>query len=149
METFVELVEAPIDVGALYDRVRAPACGAVSVFVGTTRELHEGRPVERLDYEAYRPMAERELAKLVEELRAEHPAAHGVAVVHRLGHVPLAEASVAIAVSTPHRAEAFAACRWAIDTLKARVPIWKKESYSDGQEPRWVANREANTKGAK
>jgi molybdopterin synthase catalytic subunit len=144
--TLVELVETPIELGSLYDAVRSKACGAIAMFVGTSREVHEGRPVLQLDYEAYEPMARQELRKLVDELRQLYPAAVGVAVVHRLGNVPLAEASVAVAVSTPHREEAFTACRWAIDTLKIRVPIWKRESYSDGQEPRWVANRESNAR---
>jgi molybdopterin synthase catalytic subunit len=144
--TLVELVEAPIDLGTLYDAVRSTSCGAITLFVGTSRDVHQGRPVQQLDYEAYEPMARQELRKLADEVRQRHPAVVGVAVVHRLGNVPLAEASVAVAVSTPHREEAFTACRWAIDTLKVRVPIWKKESYRDGQEPRWVANRESNAR---
>lgn len=138
--TLVQLVDEAIDLVAVYDAVRAPACGAVCTFVGTSRDLHEGRAVTRLEYEAYRPMAEQELRKLADEVRSRFPAAHGVALVHRLGAVPLAEASVAVAISTAHRDEAFLACRWAIDELKRRVPIWKRESYKDGSAPRWVAN---------
>lgn len=138
--TLVRLVDDPIDLGAVHEAVRSPACGAVCTFVGTSREVHEGRPVAGLEYEAYRPMALQELRALADELRRRFPAAHGVALVHRLGAVPLTEASVAVAVSAPHRDEAFQACRWAIDALKARVPIWKRESYRDGSDPRWVEN---------
>jgi len=142
--TVIELTEDPIDPAAVAEAVRHPSCGAIGLFLGATREVHEGRAVERLDYEAYRPMAERELARVAEEVRERWPDAWGVALVHRLGEVPLAEVSVAVAVSTPHRGESFEASRYAIDTLKARVPIWKKESYRDGADPRWVANREAS-----
>lgn len=138
--TLVLLVDEAIDLVAVFDAVRAPACGAVCTFVGTSRDMHEGRPVAWLEYEAYRPMAEQELRKLADEVRTRFPGAHGVALVHRLGAVPLAEASVAVAVSTAHRDEAFRACRWAIDALKQRIPIWKRESYKDGGPPRWVAN---------
>lgn len=142
--THVALTRAPIDVGALYARVCDPACGGVALFVGITRDVHEGRPVAGLSYEAYEEMALAELGRVADEVRVAHPAAVRIAIEHRLGEVPLAEASVAVAVSTPHRAEAFAACRLGIDALKARVPIWKKESYRDGAAPRWVANREAS-----
>ena len=139
----VLLTHAPIDLGAVLDAVRDPRCGGICCFVGTSREVHEGRPVAGLSYEAYEPMAERELVRLAAEVRARYPAVVGLCLVHRLDEVPLAEASVAVAVSTPHRAEAFEACRYAIDALKARVPIWKKEHYRDGAEPRWVSNRES------
>lgn len=139
--TLVLLVDEAIDLGAVHEAVRSPACGAVCTFVGTSREVHDGRPVARLEYEAYRPMALVELRRLADEVRERFPAAHGVALVHRLGAVPLAEASVAVAVSTAHRDQAFQACRWAIDALKARVPIWKRESYRDGGDPRWVDNK--------
>ena len=108
-----------------------------------SREVHEGRAVVSLSYEAYQGMAEREMARIASEARARFPGVVHVCLVHRLGEVPLAEASVVVAVSSPHRAEAFDACRFAIDALKASVPIWKKESYRDGGDPRWIANREA------
>ena len=145
--TLVLLVDEAIDLGAVHEAVRSPTCGAVCTFVGTAREVHEGRPVARLEYEAYRRLAERELRSLAEEVRTRFPGAHGVALVHRLGTVPLAEAAVAVAVSAPHRDEAFRACRHAIDALKARVPIWKRESYRDGSDPRWVENPGAGTPG--
>ena len=138
----IQLTEEPIDLAAVYDAVRDPRCGGIAIFVGTTREVHDGRPVALLSYEAYRPMAEKGLADLARRLRERYPSVVGVCMVHRLGDVPLAEASVAIAVSTPHRGEAFDACRFGIDTLKAEIPIWKKESYKDGGDPQWVANSE-------
>ena len=125
------------------DAVRDPSCGGICLFLGTSRDIHEGRPVTGLSYEAYEPMAEKELEKLAAELRERFPAVVGVSIVHRLGEVPLTEVSVAIAVSTPHRAESFEACRYGIDALKQRIPIWKKESYQDGSDPRWVANKES------
>lgn len=139
----VALVDGPIDVGRIHDAVRDPRCGAICVFEGTTRDVHEGRPVAGLSYEAYRPMAEAELARVADEVAGRHPAVVRVALVHRVGDVPLGEASVAVAVSAPHRAEAFSACRDAIDTLKARVPIWKRERYRDETPTRWVTNAES------
>jgi molybdopterin synthase catalytic subunit len=139
----IRLQDDPIDIAATHDAVRDPRCGAICCFEGTAREVHEGRPVAGLRYEAYRAMAERELAKLAADVRTRFPGVVGVCLVHRLGDVPLAQASVAVAVSAPHRAESFDACRWAIDTLKASVPIWKQETYRDGGDPRWIANREA------
>ncbi len=140
------LTENPIDVSAVYEAVRDPRCGGIACFVGTTREVHEGRAVASLSYEAYRPMAEKGLARLADAIRERFPAVVGVCIVHRIGKVPLAEASVAVAVSTPHRGEAFEACRFGIDSLKIELPVWKKESYQDGSEPRWVANRDSSNK---
>ncbi|MGE0706613.1 MAG: molybdenum cofactor biosynthesis protein MoaE [Planctomycetota bacterium] len=143
MEGEVLLTRAPIDVGAAYEALRDPRCGGIALFVGTTRDIHEGRPVARLAYEAYEEMARRELERLAAELRERWPELGPLRLVHRLGEVGLAEASVLVAVAAPHRAEAFAACRYGIDALKAQVPIWKQESYRDGAAPRWVANRES------
>jgi molybdopterin synthase catalytic subunit len=143
VDDVIRLQTDRIDIGAVHDAVRDPRCGAICCFEGTARETHDGRPVASLAYEAYAGMAEREMARIAREVRARHPSVVRVCLVHRLGEVPLAEASVAVAVSTPHRAEAFEACRAAIDALKASVPIWKKESYKDGGDPRWIANREA------
>lgn len=144
----VQLVHAPIDLAAVTGAVTDRRCGAVCAFVGTAREVHEGRPVAELAYEAYEPMAARALRGLAAEVRARFPAVVGLALVHRLGAVPLTEAAVAVAVSTPHRREAFAACQFAMDELKARVPIWKKESYRDGTAPRWVENAESRVQSA-
>lgn len=139
----IRLQAEPLLAGWAHDQVRDPRCGAICCFEGTTRDVHEGRPVASLSYEAYQEMAERELARIVAEARARFPGVVHLCLAHRLGEVPLAEASVLVAVSAPHRGEAFDACRFAIDALKVSVPIWKKESYRDGGDPRWVANREA------
>lgn len=123
------LVHAPIDLEAL--RRVAPRDGALCLFVGLVRDHHEGRAVARLEYEAYEDMALPLLARIEEEAARRWPGTT-VRVVHRLGSLDIGEASVAVAASSPHRGEAFAACHWAIDTLKATVPIWKKEYGPDG-----------------
>jgi molybdopterin synthase catalytic subunit len=126
-----ELARAPIDVAGLLAAAARPDCGAVALFLGTTRDHHQGRRVLRLEYEAYERMA---LAAL-ETVEREAVARFAVAacrIVHRLGEVPPAEASVAVAVTAAHRAPAFDACRWAMDEVKRAVPIWKKETYADG-----------------
>jgi molybdopterin synthase catalytic subunit len=125
----------PIDTAALLARVAHPAAGGVALFVGTTRNENDGRRVARLEYEAYDAMAASEMAAIGAEIERRWPVL-GVAMAHRVGVVPIGEASVAVAVAAPHREEAFAACRYGIDTLKAQVPIWKKEHYADGS--RWI-----------
>ena len=132
----VRLTAEPIDYHALVEQVRRPDCGGVVAFLGTVRDLTGDRVTVALDYEAYPAMAEKKLADVEAETRARWPAGD-VAIVHRLGHLKLAEVSVAVAVSCPHRAQAFEACRHAIDRLKELVPIWKKENWSDGQ-TEWV-----------
>ena len=132
----IHLTNHPIDCGALLEQASDPRAGAVVLFLGTTRELTDGRQTIKLDYEAYRAMAERQLAELDAEARRRWPIVECM-IVHRLGCVPVAEASVAIVVSTPHRADAFAAGQWLIDTLKRDVPIWKREQYADGTSE-WV-----------
>lgn len=127
----IQLTTTAIEPGRLLERASSPRAGAVLLFLGTTRELTAGRQTETLDYEAYAVMAQRKLAQLEAEARRRWPLVE-CSIVHRLGRVPLAEASVAIVVSTPHRAEAFAAGRWLIDTLKRDVPIWKRETWADG-----------------
>ncbi len=127
----LQLTDKPINVAALVDRAQSPETGAVVLFVGTTRELTDGRRTVALDYEAYREMAERKLAELEAEAQRRWPLTECL-IVHRLGRVPVGEASVAIVVSTPHRHEAFAAGEWLIDALKAQVPIWKREQWDDG-----------------
>ncbi len=125
------LTHQPIDVTAVVAAVTTEASGAIDVFIGTTRNHSGGKAVRSLSYEAYPEMAEQEIARIVQEVHYHWPA-HKIAVVHRLGDVPLGEASVAIAVSSSHRKEAFEACRFIIDRLKERVPIWKKEIFEDG-----------------
>ncbi|MEX0613217.1 MAG: molybdenum cofactor biosynthesis protein MoaE, partial [Pirellulales bacterium] len=127
----IRLTNDPIDTAALIDAARHPEAGAVVLFLGTTRELTDGRQTVALDYEAYREMAERQLADLETEARRRWPVLE-CRIVHRLGRVAPTEASVAIAVSTPHRADAFAAGQWLIDSLKQGVPIWKREQWADG-----------------
>src|SRR5215470_4504727 len=123
------LVRDPIGLEAL--QAVTPADGALCTFVGVVRAENGGRPVTRLEYEAYEPMALAMMDEIEAEVRRLWPVTD-VRLVHRLGGLAIGEASVAVAVAAPHRAEAFAACRFAIDTLKARVPIWKKEFYADG-----------------
>ncbi|HWC88973.1 MAG TPA: molybdenum cofactor biosynthesis protein MoaE [Pirellulales bacterium] len=132
----IELTTDPIDPQALLARVSSPAAGAVLLFLGTVREMTGDRQTARLEYEAYEPMAGKKLAELVAAAQSRWPLV-GCAVLHRLGSLKLGEVSVAVAVSSPHRAEAFEAGRWLIDTIKQVVPIWKKEFWSDGQTD-WV-----------
>jgi molybdopterin synthase catalytic subunit len=132
----IQLTEDPIDTSSLLNRVRHPEAGAVVLFLGTTRELTAGKQTVALDYEAYREMAERQLADLEAEARRRWPVIE-CSITHRLGRVPPTEASVAIAVSTPHRSDAFAAGQWLIDSLKSDVPIWKREQWADGTQE-WV-----------
>ena len=134
-----ELVRAPIDVTRLLAAARQPSCGAVNLFLGTTRDHHEGRRVLRLEYEAYDRMALAALEEL-ERAACERFALTHCAVVHRLGEVPVTEASVAVVTSSAHRVAAFDAARWLMDELKRSVPIWKKEHYADG-DAEWVAGR--------
>jgi molybdopterin synthase catalytic subunit len=129
MSDFVRLVHEPIDLGAL--QAASAADGAVCLFLGVVRNENRGRRVVRLEYEAYEEMALPLMEEIVEETRRRFPVGE-VRLVHRLGRLEIGDASVAVAVASPHRDEAFAACRFAIDTLKAKVPIWKKEHYADG-----------------
>ena len=132
-----DLVRAAIDVPALLAAAAHPACGAVNLFLGTTRDHHAGRRVLRLEYEAYESMALAALESLERAARERFGLAHCV-IVHRLGEVPVTEASVAVVVSAAHRAAAFDAARWAMDELKRSVPIWKKEHFEGGG-AEWVA----------
>ena len=132
----VQLVTDPIDYGTLTEQVRRADCGAVVTFLGTVRELTEGRRTVALDYEAYAEMAEKKMIEIEQETRSRWPIG-AIEIVHRLGRLELAEVSVAVAVSCPHRAQAFEACRHAIDRVKEIVPIWKKEHWADGS-TEWV-----------
>ena len=132
----IQLTDQPIDTADLVDQARHPEAGAVVLFLGTTREFTAGRQTVALDYEAYREMAEKQLAVLESEARRRWKVIECI-IVHRLGRVPPTEASVAIAVSTPHRGDAFAAGQWLIDSLKRDVPIWKREQWADGT-TEWV-----------
>ena len=132
----IRLQAEPIDYHALTEEVRTPACGGVVLFLGTVRELTEGRKTVALDYEAYPGMAEKKLAEIEADVCGRWPVGD-VVMVHRLGRLEVGEVSVAVAVSAPHRADAFAACRHAIDRLKELVPIWKCEHGADGS-AEWV-----------
>ena len=125
-----ELVHTPIDVTPLLAAAARPECGAVNLFLGTTRDHHEGRAVLRLEYEAHERMALAALTALEDAARERFTLAHCV-VVHRLGVVPVTEASVAVVVASAHRVAAFDASRWIMDELKRTVPIWKKEFFAD------------------
>ncbi len=135
MNSFYRVTEQPLDTSVLLAAVGDPGAGGTALFVGTTRDENEGRVVERLEYEAYEAMAVDEMRLIGEEILRRWRVV-AVAMVHRIGVVPVGQASVAVAVSAAHREEAFAACRYGIDTLKATVPIWKKEYYLGGE--RWV-----------
>lgn len=130
------LTREPIDYHALTEAVRSPRCGAVCLFLGTVRDLTGDQVTEFLDYDAYPPMAEKKLAEIEAEVRNRWPVGD-IAMVHRLGRLAVGEVSVAVAVSCPHRAQAFDAGRHAIDALKELVPIWKKENAPDGQSD-WI-----------
>ena len=130
------VVDRPIDPGALLAEVSSIANGAAVLFVGTVREVNEGRSVTGIDYAGYRAMADRELTAIVGEAAERFGTAH-VVVEHRLGTLGLGEASVAIAVGHPRRAAAYEASRYVIEELKRRVPIWKREHYADGTRE-WV-----------
>lgn len=127
----IRLTDEPIRIDDLMSATADPAAGATVVFVGMTRNNNEGRNVERLEYEAYPGMAEKELERIAEEAARRWPIAR-VAIVHRTGVVPIGEASVAIAASSGHRGDAFDAARFTIDRLKELVPIWKKEFFEGG-----------------
>jgi molybdopterin synthase catalytic subunit len=126
-----EFTSKPLDLGALVGAVSHPGAGAVATFLGIVRDQEGERPVEALEYEAYARVAEEALAALVADCAARWPAAR-LAVAHRVGRLAVGEASVAIAASAPHREEAFAACRFLIEGIKRRIPIWKKSYGPDG-----------------
>ncbi len=132
----VELTYEPIDTAALLDAVNSPQAGAVVLFLGTVREFTHGRRTVALDYECYPGMARKKMEELEAEARQRWPVIN-CGIVHRLGRLELGEASVAVAVSTAHRNDAFEAGRWLIDTLKEVVPIWKRENWDDGSQE-WV-----------
>jgi molybdopterin synthase catalytic subunit len=132
----IALTHDPIDHCSLTERVRRPGCGAVVTFLGTVRDLTGDKITVALDYEAYPAMAEKILTEIERDARARWPIGD-IVLVHRLGHLTVGAISVAVAVSCPHRADAFAACRHAIDRLKELVPLWKKENWADGASE-WV-----------
>ena len=129
------LSDEPLSLERVVDEVRDDRAGAIATFTGTTRLQSRGRAVVHLDYEAYEGMAERVMEEIAGELRARYELC-GIAIHHRTGRVAIGETSVVIAVSAPHRGDALAACKDAIDRLKEHVPLWKKEVYAGGEE--WI-----------
>lgn len=132
----IELTAGPIDFSELTERVRSVQAGAVVLFLGTVREMTAGRQTVALDYEAFPEMAKAQMQRLIDEARNRWPVLEA-GIVHRLGHLELGDVSVAVAVSTPHRQQAFEAGKFLIDQLKEVVPIWKKENWADGS-TEWV-----------
>ncbi len=135
----VLLTTDSLDSQVAIDHVMTDADGAYVLFVGVVRDHAKGRKVTGLEYQVYAPMAEKQMARLVEEVQSRWNLKS--AILHRYGAIPVDEAAVVVCVASPHRAEAFEACRWLIDTLKADVPIWKKEFAADGTY--WIEGDEA------
>ncbi len=132
----VRILDSPISIEAVESFITSPDCGGLALFVGKVRNQTTGKKVVQLEFEAYEVMALREMKKIAEYILGHWPAVK-VAIHHRVGSLDIRETAVAIGVSCPHRDEAFAACSYAIDTLKQTVPIWKKEKFEDGDV--WVA----------
>ena len=132
MPSFTELTTEPIDITSVARRVVPPECGATVTLDGYVRQFTKGRETLHLVYEAYEPMAVKEMQKLVEQAKREFEISN-VGIIHRLGKLEIGETSVVISVAAPHRRAAFAACEWLIKELKRTVPIWKKEVYADGE----------------
>jgi len=128
----IEIVETPMDIQKIIASVQDPAAGGIDVFIGTTRNNARGKKVIGLEYEAYVPMALGEMNRIANDVRSRWQIVH-ISIIHRIGTVNVGETSVVVAVSSVHRSEAFEACRYAIDTLKKTVPIWKKERFEDGE----------------
>lgn len=132
----IQLLDSPLSPEMCLSRVASAEAGGTTLFSGTVRNQTQGRSVVRLEFEAYAPMAISEMRKIAEHVECKWSARH-VAIHHRIGVLSIGEIAVLIAVATPHRAASFAACQYAIDTLKETVPIWKKEIFTDGEI--WVA----------
>lgn len=132
----IQLLKRDLDSSEAEAFVTNENCGGIVTFVGTVRKFTKGKEVERLEFEAYEPMAIKEMTKIAETILKKYPAQR-VSIHHRVGLLPLKGIAVVISVACPHRKDAFAACEFAIDTLKETVPIWKKEIFTDGAV--WVA----------
>jgi molybdopterin synthase catalytic subunit len=128
----IEVVREKIDVNRVLRSVRDDAAGGTAVFIGTTRNHSKGKKVLAIEYEAYPPMAEKMMNTIAREVQTKWNVCK-ISIVHRIGRLEIGEASVVIVVSAQHRKEAFEACRYAIDTLKRNVPVWKKEFFEDGE----------------
>ena len=138
----IEITPDKIDHDRVISCVRRDSNGAVAVFLGPTRNVTEGRKVLHLEYEAYRPRADNKLSEVVLEIR-QRWSVENIAIVHRIGKLEIGEASLVVAVSTPHRKDAFLACQYAVDRIKETVPIWKKEYFEDGEV--WVGSEFLST----
>jgi len=128
------LTEDPIDLAEIEQGVRRHENGGLVIFMGTVRSPSQGRPVQFIEYEAYRGMAEREMERIAEKVCEKWGVRH-LAIVHRVGRVAVGEAAVVVAAASPHRRQAFEACQYAMDRVKEAVPIWKKEYFPEG--PSW------------
>ncbi|XP_063066559.1 molybdopterin synthase catalytic subunit [Engraulis encrasicolus] len=137
----IKLTHERLSSDAVSSSVTCPSCGAISLFIGTTRDNFEEKKVVQLEYEAYVPMAELEMKKICTSIRTKWPSVRHICIQHRLGVVPVTEASVIVGISSPHRVDSLEAVRFCIDTLKATVPIWKKEVY-ETEDPVWKQNKE-------
>lgn len=132
----IKISSEPLDIQSCIDQVQSPHCGGIDVFIGTVRDSTKGKEVVRLEFEAYESMALKEMQKIAEDASRLWPVSR-VVIHHRTGVLAVGDVPVVIAVSAAHRDAAFAACRYAIDTLKQTVPIWKREVFADGAQ--WVA----------
>lgn len=139
---YIEITDEILDVNKISHMVTDPSCGAISIFVGITRDNFDGKKVLRLEYEAYKPMAKKKMNEICDSIRKQWEI-HNIAMIHRINVVPISEASIVIAISSPHRKESLQAVEYAIDTLKATVPIWKKEIYAD-ESSSWKENKECS-----
>ena len=140
------VTQEPLDPAPLVAAVRRDESGAVALFYGVVRNENKGRAVRYLEYDAYPEMAVKKMREVAEEVRARFPVT-GIGVLHRIGRLEIGETSLLVAVSSGHRAEAFAACHYAVDRIKEVVPIWKKEVWDDGEE--WVEGHVPAPRGAR
>ena len=140
-ETPFRVTLEPLDLVQTAQVVTSPDCGAVATFVGVVRDHNQGRPVRSLDYECYEPLAVKSLERIAAEAAVEWPGAR-LAIAHRVGSLQIGDASVVIAAASPHRADAFAACRYAIERVKQIVPIWKHEHFDGGES--WIEGATAD-----
>ncbi|KAI1019781.1 hypothetical protein LB504_009608 [Fusarium proliferatum] len=139
-DCYVALTHDHLNAQAIMDRVRSPSAGAIVLFAGTTRDNFAGKPVKELQYTAYHPRALKSMMAIAKDVRDKH-GLRGVAMIHRLGPVPIAEESIFIAVSSPHRQAAWRAGEEALEECKSKVEVWKREEF-EGEEGIWRANRD-------
>jgi len=139
MMNFFEIIETPINIQSVIDKVIRRNAGAVTTFIGTVRELTEGKKTLYLTYEAYIPMAEKKLKQIAEEVKEKWGDVE-IAITHRVGRLDISDVAVVIAVSTPHRKAAYEANEFAMERIKEIVPIWKKEHWETGEE--WIGNQQ-------